>query len=930
MDPRYDETSDSGAPPEETREGAGAKPVADRRIGPYKVLKELGHGGMGSVYLAARADEQYQKRVAIKVIKAGMDGDEAVRHFRRERQILAGLDHPNIARLLDGGATDDGLPYLVMEYIQGQPLHEYCDSHRLTIDERLGIFQQVCSAVAYAHRNLIVHRDLKPGNIVVTAEGLPRLLDFGIAKLLNPELAGEAGTATGLAMTPEYASPEQARGAPITTASDVYSLGVILYELLTGQRPYHFASRNPLEVLRAVVEQEPPKPSTAVERLRLKAVLGPQGDASVPLTAEGASRTREGTPVRLQRKLRGDLDNIVMTALRKEPQRRYPSVEALAEDIRRHREGLPITARKGTLPYRAGKYVRRHGVGVTAAAALLVLLASLAVTMTVQSARLARERDKAEKVSAFLVDLFSVSDPSEAKGNTVTAREILDKGAAKIAGELKEQPDVKATLMDTMSRVYSALGLYDRARPLAEDALNLRRQALGSQNLEVAASLQSLAGVLDQKGDSAAAEGLHREALAIHRKLLGNEHPEVARSLTALANTLEDKGDYAGAESLHREALAIQRKVLGSEHLDVARTLHGLANLSYRKGDYAGAEALYRESLAMRRKLLGNEDRGVARSIHSLANVLDEREDYAGAEALIREALALHRKLLGNDHPDVARSVLTLAIVLDHEGNYAESETLHREALAMHRKLVGNEHPNVAENLNYLGIALDHKGDYIGAESAQREALAVWRKLLGNENPGVAETLNNLAAVLDHKKDYAGAESVAHEALALRRKIVGDSHPYVAESLATLGQILRDRSRLPESEKAFRESLEIRRSALPPEHPDITASLIGLGDVLAAEGQAAQAETLLRQGLETREKKLPRDHPKVAQAQSALGSALTRSRKFDEAEPLLLAGYKVLASKQPASVAAQDARRHLLDLYSAWNKPDKAAAYGAP
>ena len=914
----------------------GERPtVPERPIGPYKVLKELGHGGMGVVYLAARADEHYRKLVAIKVIKGGLES-EVIRHFRRERQILAGLDHSNISRLFDGGATEDGLPYFVMEYIEGQRLDEYCDSHRLPIVERLRIIQQVCSAVAYAHRNLIVHRDLKPGNILVTAEGVPRLLDFGIARLLNPDLSAEAPTATGLPLTPEYASPEQARGELVTTASDVYSLGVILYELLTGRRPYRLKSRQLVEILKAVCEEEPERPSTAVGRTE-EVTQGARNPT--PASAEDLSRTRDCTPEKLRRRLSGDLDNIVLMALRKEPERRYGSVEAFSEDIQRYLVGLPVRARKGTAAYRAGKYVRRHAVGVTAAAAFILLLTSFAVTMAVQSAHLARERDKAavernkaEKVSTFLVDLFNVSDPSEAKGNTITAREILDKGAERIAGELKEQPDVKAALMETMGRVFATLGLYDKARPLLEEALKLRRQSLGSEHPDVVTSLMNLANVLDRKGDVAGAEALSREVLATRQKLLGSEHRDVAASMNNLANILDHKGDYAGAESLYRDALAMSRKLLGNEHLFVAGILNNLANVLHEDGRDAEAEILSREALAMKRKLFGSEHPSVANTLDNLGRILDQKGDYAGAERLHRDAVAMRRKLLGNEHPDLAISLTSLAQVLDDKGDYAGAEALSREALAMKRKLFGSEHPSVADSLDNLGRILDQKGDYAGAERLHRDALAMRRKLLGNEHPDLAISLTNLAQVLDDKGDYAGAEALSREALAMRRKLLGNEHPYTAFGLSTLGNALFHEGRLGEAKSALQESLAVRRKALSPDHPDIADSLIGLGNVLATEGQAAQAETILRQGHEIRRTKLPKDHPDIAEAESALGACLTRLRMFDEAESLLVSSYQVLRSKQVASRVTDDARQHLVDLYNAWGKPDKAAPYraGAP
>src|SRR5262245_61348954 len=377
----------SGDTPTIANEENGPLPQPRRRIGPYEVLSELGHGGMGVVYLATRADEQYQKRVALKLIRGGLDRDEVVRSFRRERQILAGLEHPNIARFLDGGTTEDGLPYFVMEYVEGRRLDEYCDARGLSTLERLKLFRAVCSAIEYAHRNLIVHRDLKPGNILVTAEGVPKLLDFGIAKITNAAVSatGETATSTGLAMTPEYASPEQARAEAVTTSSDVYSLGVVLYELLTGQLPYRLKTRHPLNVLRAVCEEEPEKPSTAVGRT---AVM----EATEAMTAGAPKPVRD--PERLRRRLKGDLDTIVLAALRKVPAQRYASVEACSEDIRRYIEGHPILAREPTFAYRAGKFLGRHWAAVGSAAAALLVVAGLLANHFAQAASIRRERDK--------------------------------------------------------------------------------------------------------------------------------------------------------------------------------------------------------------------------------------------------------------------------------------------------------------------------------------------------------------------------------------------------------------------------------------------------------------------------------------------------------------------------------------------------------
>jgi len=761
---------------------AALPPGAERRIGPYRILRELGHGGMGTVYLAARADEQFQKRVALKIIRSGADSAEVVRHFKRERQILAGLDHPNIAKLLDGGATEDGLPYLVMEYIEGQPLLSYCDSLSLPIPERLKLFQAVCAAVQYAHRNLVVHRDIKPGNVMVAADGSPRLLDFGIAKLVNPEVSGEAPTATAMVMTPEYASPEQARGEVITTATDVYSLGVVLYELLTGHNPYRLTSRQPLDVLRAVSEQEPESPSTAIDRTEER--TAPQGAAPIRVTPESVARTRGGTPEKLKRRLRGDLDNILMLALCKEPQRRYASVEAFSDDIRRYLDGLPVRARKPSLGYRAAKFVKRNAVGVAASAVVLVLLVAFAVAMALQSARVARERDLAEKertaaqreretaqrVSAFLVDLFKVSDPSEARGNTVTAREVLDKGADRIATELKDQPEVRGTLMDTMGTVYVNLGLYDRAVPLLQEALATRRAALGNEHLDVARSLFNLAVVLRRRGDYAGAEALHREALALRRKLLGNEHPDVARSLNNLGLVLTDTGDYAGAEAFYREALAMRRKLLGNQHRDVAATLSNLAIVLKQRGDYAGAEALYRDALAIVRQQLGNEHPDVALSLDNLADVLALKGDFAGAEAIFRETVPLLRKLLGSEHPSVGVSLINLADMLCLERKPGEAEPLAREALAIFRKALPGGHAYIAEAESVLGGCLTLSQRYGEAEPLLLGSYPVLKAKTGERSPETRKALERIVRLYEARGQPARAAGYRAELAALQVK----------------------------------------------------------------------------------------------------------------------------------------------------------------
>ena len=740
--------------------GAEDQPAApERRIGPYRLLRELGHGGMGTVYLAARADEQFQKRVALKVIRSGADSAEVVRHFKRERQILAGLDHPNIAKLLDGGTTEDGLPYFVMEYIEGEPLLGYCDSRTLPVSDRLKLFQAICSAVQYAHRNLVVHRDIKPANILVDDGGSPKLLDFGIAKLLNPELAGAGATATAMVMTPEYASPEQARGDRITTATDVYSLGVVVYELLTGHRPYRLTSRQPIDVLKAVSEQEPESPSRAVERTEER--TAPQGGEPIQITPKSVARTREGTPERLKRRLRGDLDNILMLALRKEPQRRYASVEAFSDDVRRYLEGLPVKARKPTVGYRAGKFLKRHAMGATALSAIVVLLVGFAMAMGAQSARIAHERDTAEterataqkeretaqRVSGFLVDLFKVSDPGEARGNTITAREVLDKGAGKIASELKDQPEVRAALMHTMGTVYLNLGLYDAAISLLREAVNTKKQVLGSRHPEVARSLNNLGNLLRRRGQFAEAERLHLEALAIRRAVLGSAHPDVASSLNSLGALYYARGDLDAAEAAHREALAMRRELFGNQHKDVAQSLDNLAMVLGDKGELAQAELILREGLVLWRKLLGNDNRDVAGGLNSLGIVLAQQGKYVEAEDSFRESLSIWRKLLGNTHPDVASGVGSLAETLYLQKRADEAEPLARESLDIFRKSLPEGHPSIASAESLLGGCLTLLKRYDEAEPLLLGSYPRLKAKIGERDPETRRALERIVAL---------------------------------------------------------------------------------------------------------------------------------------------------------------------------------------
>ncbi len=597
-------------------------------IGPYKVLRRIGRGGTGSVYLAVRDDDEFQRRVAIKLVRRGMATADILRRFRSERQILASIDHPYIAHLLDGGSTDDGVPYFVMEYIEGEPINVYCDRNRLSIEERLALFCQVCSAVQVAHQNLVVHRDIKPGNILVSAAGVPKLLDFGIAKLLNPELSAAVDDPTLLelrVMTPEYASPEQMRGGAITTASDVYSLGILLYELLAGRRPYQLDNLPMPDMELVVCTTHPSRPSDAVSQPDVARV----SEGSVPIDAATVAQARGEAPERLRRALAGDLDNIVLMALRKEPNRRYSSVEHFADDIQRHLKGLPVTARADTLGYRVGKFVGRHRLGVAVGITAVLFGLALATTIVVQAGQVAAERDRAQRaaerataVSDFLQEIMASADPIEGMGRDVTVIESVEAAVPRIGSTFDNQPHLQAAVRHTIGTTFLRLGRLEEAEEQLRLALAIRREMNGAANLDVAATLNSLGEVLYDRGDLEGSEQLFRESLEMREALLGREHADVAWVLDNVANTAHDRGDLDQAESMYREVLQIRRLVLSPEHQDIASSLNNLASIHHDRAELDDAERLYRESLALSRVALGDEHPDVATSLANLAALL--------------------------------------------------------------------------------------------------------------------------------------------------------------------------------------------------------------------------------------------------------------------------------------------------------------------
>ncbi len=767
---------------------APASASAAPGFGPYRLLQRLGEGGMGEVWLAEQT-YPVRRQVALKVIKAGMDTAQVVTRFEAERQALAMMDHPAIATVYDGGSTPEGRPYFAMEYVKGEPITTYCDRQRLTTKARLELFMQVCEGVQHAHQKGIIHRDLKPSNVLVTIQDdhpVPKIIDFGVAKataqhLTERTLYTELGVMIG---TPEYMSPEQAEmsGLDIDTRTDVYTLGVMLYELLTGALPFdrkELRQAGLAEIQRMIREKEPPRPSTRVTQL---------GPAS---TQAAANRHTEAH--RLASDLRGDLDWITMKALEKDRTRRYETANALASDVRHHLGDEPVSAGPPSTVYRAKKFVRRHRFGVAAFATLILLLAAFAVAMAIQAQRIARERDRAnreakvaQQVSGFLVGMFETTNPFEGRGKAVPVGDVLDRGAQRIATDLQDQPEVRATLMDTMGRVYYDLGVYEKAAGLVQEALTYRSRTLGRDSLLVAGSLNSLGAIKIAQGAYPDAEKSLQEALQIRRRRLGPDSAPVAETLVALGSLREAQGDWPGSETYFREAVAIHRKVFGSDDLSLATSLNDLAIVLSQQEKFDDSEALLRESLAIRRKHLGDAHPFVAQSLNNIGMLYVRQRKHTEAEPLFKEALAINRKIVGDVHPVVASNLNNLALVYLNTNRLPQAEEYYRQVLALDTKILGEGSPRLASTFQSLGVVLTRERRFPEAERYLRDALALKRKAFAADHWEVATTKNLLGACLTDEGRFAAAEPLLLESQATIEKQFGPTHDRTRRATARL------------------------------------------------------------------------------------------------------------------------------------------------
>jgi serine/threonine-protein kinase len=793
------EHDEDGGPLQTSVFGAAGALVEDelegQRVGPYRIVERIGSGGMGTVYRAVRADDAFEKRVAIKVIKRGMDTEDTLRRFHAERQTLARLDHPNIATLLDGGSTTDGRPFLVMEFVQGRRIDDFCDDARLAVTDRVRLFRTVCRAVQHAHQNLVIHRDLKPDNILVTADGVPKLLDFGIAKVLAPA-EGDAPPSTRLVerrMTLAYSSPEQVRGDAMTTASDVYALGIILYELVSGQRPYRKAIESPLDYERAITGVVAP-PSSRVRE------LGPSGQA----IAEARQATVQG----LARELSGDLDVIVLKAIQPDPARRYASVEQLAEDLDRAMTGRPVLARPDSVTYRATKFVRRHRAGVAALVVLGVPLVA-AIAGTLWQARVAAgERDRAELearkaqvITSFLLDVLGSADP-RVRGREVTVAEVLDGAARRAEQELTGQPEQLEAMRATIGATQLRLGRAAEAIPLLEHALSTREARLG------------------------------------------RSHPDVAQVLVELGNAYAGTGQGAKAEPFLRRAYDIQVQAAGAESAAAATVLDSLGSLLTQDGKLEEAVRAHRQALATRRKVLGNQHPDVVYSLNNLAVPLGTLGRWDEALPLHQEALALVLEVRGPDHADTAAAMTTLAYALESVGRYQEALDQYARALPLRRKALGADHPEAAWTAYNYAALLQSRGECGRAVPLTDEVLALRGKTLTEAHPLVPATLQVRGLCLAATGRADEAETSFRDSLAVRLRSLPPGHWLVASSQSILGEHLhRQHRRFPEAEPLLLAGYDGLRAKLGPTDARTRAALTRLVALYDAWGRREAAQS---------------------------------------------------------------------------------------
>lgn len=867
------------------RQAPQAGDTAPATLGPYRLIKTLGRGGMADVWLAERDDEVLQQKVAIKVLHP-LTGTDALERFRSERQILGALRHDGIAKILDAGTTSSGTAYLVLEYVEdGVAITDYCNAQSLNLGKRLALFRSVCDAVAYAHRRLIVHRDLKPSNILVNRAGNVKLVDFGIAKLLDPEviaLSDAPQTRTGLfLMTPEYAAPEQIKGEAITTATDVYGLGALLFELLTGKRPFATQGKSAREIEQLVCETEPERPSTTSAR---------DASVSAPDTDHWA------------RNLRGDLDTIALKALRKEPEARYATVQDLSEDVGRFLDGRPVTARPATFGYRLAKFVQRNRLPVAAAGLVGVAVIGGVVATAWQANAARQEAARAQAIGDFLFALFEGADPESNPGQPLTALDLLDAGAAQV-DRLQAGPRAEVDMLRVLGTLYGKLGETEKGEDFLRRAAAEAGRDLPANSPTALEARFALAQHLTELGDPMEAERLLRE-------LGQNPNANAAEVLTWTGVAHMKRGQYEEAEAALRQAVSISEM---PAQLDAARM--ELGNLLINQERWDEAEATLREVLESREAALGRNHVDVAIVLWNLSELMLKTARFDEAEATHREILAIRRNIYPNGHPDIARSLGQVGAAVQRQGRFEEAGELYEQAVAAWDDRFGRANPNLGEILTNLAALRYRLGDLEGAVAGQTEALSIWNAVWGEQDDNlVAAGLNNLGVMHRELGNYVEADRYFNEALAMRRRLHGDGHATVGMSLANLGRLRMLEGRLEAAEPYALEALEICTEQLPEGHPALLAAQMAAGAVLSERGRPEEALPLLGPVAKAYGEILPPTDARLAETHLWLGVTMKRLGQ-SEAENYLTQANQVLTEVLGADAAlTRRAREELATL----------------
>ncbi len=953
------------------REGPGTK------LGPYKILQLIGEGGFGSVFLAQQ-DEPVQRKVALKIIKLGMDTRQVVARFEQERQALALMDHPNIAKVLDAGATETGRPFFVMELVKGDPIVEYCDRNKLSIDERLEVFAQVCTAVQHAHTKGIIHRDIKPSNVLVsTQDGRPtcKVIDFGIAKATSARLTEKTLFTDHhqLIGTPEYMSPEQAEGSiDIDTRTDVYSLGVLLYELLTGTTPFsggELRSAAYAEIQRIIREVEPPIPSTRLSR---------NTD-----TIAGIAARRHTEPRKLGTIIRGDLDWIVMKAMEKDRQRRYETANGLAMDIRRFLRGEAVVAAPPSKAYRMKKFIGRNRGAVTASAAIAAALLVGVVAFAWQTQVARRERDRAvaaetqikkradelQKVSDFQASMLSQIDATQAgeqlladvkdrfakslaksevpqeqrasRSNllakelgevnaTDTAAAMIDRTILKpsikaIDEKFKDQPAIDAALRHTIADLYRTLGLYQEALPLIQRAVDTRRRVLGEDDPKTIASLNVLADTYLSTGKTDEAAALFQDTLERSKRVLGLDNEETLALMGNLGNVLRDQGKFTEAEPLLRGAMEGRRRVLGNEHRETLISLNTYGYLLIAQGKAAEAEPYWREAYETGKRVFGPDNSDTLVWTANVGGLMLELGRLEDATNLYREAAEGFRRVRGEEHPYTLACLSALCQTLTKQGKLNESEKIFVEVLEAQRRSLGEDHPDTMNTTIKLGRNLADQGRLTEAEAVMRSSVATSRRVLGNDNAMTLDRIGCLADTLARMERYEESNALYLEQIPALERVLGKNHPAYLVNTAQFGDSLIFQGKLEQAEPYLRTAVEARRKISGKAHPETGFALNSLGALLREQGKLAEAEAAIRESLQIFRAALNKDNPSTFAEVSILAEVLLVQNKLDEAEPLCIEsveGLQRVSGKDSIRTAA--ARRTFGRLLVAQKKFEQA------